>query len=191
MPFIDKEIWHKVQQGDEKAFEMVFKGYYSMLCTYACDLIKDLHQAKEVVQDVLVKLWLNRARVEINNSLKSYLYRSVHNHCINLVKHNDVEKRLRDQYEKDLPACSDANEYALDPYFYEGIEKDIEEIIEALPDQCRNVFYLSRFERLSYEAIAQKLNISINTVKTQMRRALEKLRTQLTVKISSHTKDSE
>jgi RNA polymerase sigma-70 factor (ECF subfamily) len=180
-----------VQQGDEKAFEVVFKGYYPILCTYACDLIKDVDLAREVVQEVLVKLWLNRAKVEINTSLKSYLYRSVHNHCINLIKHIGVEKRLRDQYEKTLPADSDAQEYTLDPYFYEGIEKDIEEIIGELPYQCHNVFYLSRFERLSYEAIAKKLNISVNTVKTQMRRALEKLRTQLTVKIRVYRRDSD
>jgi RNA polymerase sigma-70 factor (ECF subfamily) len=170
---------------------MVFKGYYPILCSYACDLIRDVDQAKEVVQEVLVKLWLNRAKVEINTSLKSYLYRSVHNHCLNHVKHKCVEKRLRDQYEKDLPADSDTQEYDLDSYFYEGIEKDIEEIIGDLPYQCHNVFCLSRFERLSYEAIAKKLNISVNTVKTQMRRALEKLRTQLTVKIRVHTRDSD
>jgi RNA polymerase sigma-70 factor (ECF subfamily) len=71
MTSLNKDIWQQIQQGDEKAFEFVFRSYYSMLCSYAYDIISDYDQAREIVQDVFVRIWENRSLIEINSSIKS------------------------------------------------------------------------------------------------------------------------
>jgi RNA polymerase sigma-70 factor (ECF subfamily) len=162
-----------------------------LLCTYAFDLVKDDGLSEDVVQEILIKFWENRCKIDIRTSLKAYLYRSVYNHCINLLKHIKVVKNLEDKYTEDTllnveSALLMEEEFTLDDYFYEGLELDIEDAIHSLPEQCRIIFQMSRFENLSYEEIAQKLNISVNTVKTQIRRALEKLRANIKKKIVDH-----
>lgn len=194
MTSINKDIWLQIQNGDEKAFEFIFRSYYSMLCSYAYDIIMDYDQAREIVQDVFVRIWENRSLIEINSSIKSYFFRSVNNQCINYLKHNAVLKRQNDNYQMEIIEKSDRisgydEDYTLDSILYDGIEDDVIEAIDNLPDQCRQIFLQSRFERLSYEKIASQNNISINTVKTQLRRALEKIRTHMAEKISAHMKE--
>jgi RNA polymerase sigma-70 factor (ECF subfamily) len=193
MNHLEKELCAKIKLGDEKAFEYVFKSYYALLCTYAFDLVKDDEVAEDVVQEILIKVWENRYKIDIRTSLKAYLYRSVYNHCINLLKHLRVVKNLEDRYTEEVLSNVEftlltEEEYTLDDYFYEGLESDIEEAIQSLPEQCRIIFQMSRFEELSYEEIARKLDISVNTVKTQIKRALEKLRTNIKKKITEHHK---
>jgi len=125
-----------------------------------------------------------------------YIYRSVYNHCINLLKHIQIEKKVEDKYTEETLlniefVLSTEEAYTLDDYFYDGIENDIVEAIQSLPEQCRIIFQMSRFEDLTYEEIARKLDISVNTVKTQIRRALEKLRTKMKKNIIEHHRNPE
>lgn len=175
------------------AFELVFKSYYPALCAYAADLVKLNHQAEEIVQEVLIRLWEIRDQLEITTSLKSYLFRSVHNQCLNFIRHSKVIKSLSEKFAEDIIRSFELTLYAepefpLDYYFYDGLEQDIRETIHNLPEQCRRIFQMSRFDRLPHEQIASTLNISVNTVKTQISRALEKLRTEIGMKISAHQK---
>ena len=193
---LEKEILIKIRLGDSKAFEYIFKSYYSSLCRYACDLLKNADQAEEVVQDTLIRIWENRRKLHINTSIKSYLFRSVHNQCINLIKHLHVVKKQSDKHLKEVMSdfeitLMSEDEFTLDTFFYDGLENDIEKAIQSLPEQCRKIFRMSRFEMLSYEEIARKLCISVNTVKTQIRRALEKLRIFIEKKISEHDNDTD
>jgi len=193
MTSFDKELCHKIKLGDESAFEYVYKSYYALLCCYAYDLVKNTDLAEEIVQELLIKIWENRDKLVITISLKSYLYRSVHNQCINIIKHNQVTNNLAHKYSEDLRLNADLTmisdeEFTLEDYLYDGLEKDIEKAVETLPDQCRVIFQMSRFGMLSYKAIAKELKISENTVKTQIRRALEKLRADIARKIEDHLK---
>ena len=192
MSFLEKEIIERIASGDEKAFELLFKSYYSILCAYAFDILKKNEWAEEVVQNTFIKIWESRAKIEINQSLKSYLYRSIHNQCINFLKHQQVVSLKRQKYIEEVKNESVADnieeEFTLSPYFYEGLEEDIENEILALPDQCQKIFRMSRFEMLSHQDIAQRLNISVNTVKTQIRRALTRIRSSLEKKISGQNK---
>jgi RNA polymerase sigma-70 factor (ECF subfamily) len=191
MTSLEKEVLSKVKSGDEKAFEFVFKSYYTALCAYACDLLKLDDEAEEIVQEVLIKFWEFRDQIEITTSIKAYLYRSVHNQCLNFIRHSKVIKSLSDKFSEEiihsfeLTLNSDA-EFTLDYYFYDGIEQDIQNSIHELPDQCRRIFQLSRFERLRHDQIAELMGISVNTVKTQIARALEKLRIVIGKKIADH-----
>lgn len=167
-----------------------------MLCSYAYDLVKNTDLAEEVVQEMLIKIWENRINLNITTSLKSYLFRSIHNQCINILKHNRVVSNQAGKYSEEMHFANELalfpnEEYTLDGYFYDGLEKDIEQAILTLPDQCRSIFRMSRFELKSYEEIALNLGISVNTVKTQMRRALDKLRTIISKKIADKAKISD
>jgi RNA polymerase sigma-70 factor (ECF subfamily) len=74
MDLSEKELCEKIRLGDEKAFEYIFKSYYALLCTYAFDLVKDDGLAEDVVQEVLIKVWENRSKIDIRTSLKAYIY---------------------------------------------------------------------------------------------------------------------
>lgn len=191
MTSLEKEILRKVKEGDEKAFEFIFKSYYPALCAYAYDMLKLDDEAEEIVQEVLIKFWELREQIEISTSIKAYLFRSVHNQCINFIRHSKVIKSLSEKFSEEIIQSFELTlntdtEFSLDYYFYEGIEQDIHATIHDLPDQCRRIFQLSRFEKLHHDQIAELLGISVNTVKTQISRALEKLRTVIGKKIADH-----
>lgn len=191
MTSLEKEVLSKVREGDERAFEFIFKSYYPALCAYASDLLKLDDEAEEIVQEVLIKFWELREQIEISTSIKAYLYRSVHNQCINFIRHSKVVKSQSDKFSEEIIQSFELTlntdtDFSLDYYFYDGLEEDIQNTIHDLPDQCRRVFQLSRFDKLHHEQIAELLNISVNTVKTQISRALEKLRTVIGKKIADH-----
>jgi len=177
----EKEIIDKIQEGNSKAFDFLFTSYYSSLCNYARDLVKSTEIAEEVVQDVFFKLWVKRSVLSIQTSLKAYLYRMVHNHCLNYIRDHTTQKTLKTLSFEDLQTRLaifdiESRDSVLDDLLSEQIEIDLNKAINALPEQCKKIFYLCRFEGLSYPEIAEKLDISVSTVKTQMLRAIEKLK---------------
>ncbi len=178
---IEKEIFDKIQEGDTKAFDILFTSYYPILCVYAKDLLKASEIAEEVVQDVFVKLWNNRTDIFIKSSLKAYLYRMVHNHSLNYIRDNSTRKTIKALSMDDLKWRFELLElessYSIfDDLISDQMENDLNSAIDALPDQCKKVFCFSRYQGLSYSKIADQLNISVSSVKTQMQRAVEKLK---------------
>lgn len=165
-----------LQEGDEGVFEKLFKAYYSPLCQYAFTLLKDKDESEEIVQGVFHNFWEKKAQVEIKTSLKSYLYKMVYHLCLNRLKHQKVKEAYLDynatQIQQNYASATDlANENEL--------KAKIEEAMNSLPEQCRLVFRLSRFEELKYAEIAEHLGISIKTVENQMGKALKILRIKL------------
>ena len=194
MHLLEQEIIKKIKLGDRHAFEYLFKSYYALLCHYAFDLLKNEETAKEAVQEILIKIWENKENLNISASIRSYLYRSVHNQCLNWIKHNQVIKNLQDKYYEEIHQNADLLQYSeeeniLEDYFYDGLEHDLKEAVQSLPEQCRIVFKMSRFDHLRHDQISQDLNISVNTVKTQIGRALEKIRLLIREKIEKKMKD--
>jgi RNA polymerase sigma-70 factor (family 1) len=169
----DLEILAGIKKGDEKAFDYLFNIYYDDLCNYAVTIIKDGDLSEDIVQNIMADLWINRQKVSIHSSLRSYLFRSVYNASIDHLRHiRSREKFLSDSVFEDSSSFESTVEY-------QELTKRINDVIETLPEQCKVIFRLSRFENLKYREIAQKLNISENTVDTQIRRALKKLRESL------------
>ena len=159
---------------------MVFKTYYARLCAYACDYTRQLETAEDLVKDFFLNFWNNREKLEIKTSLSGYLFRSVHNHCINYLtreKNKNSEIISDNLYLIELklkqPLTAD---YPIGNLLAKETEDQILAVIEKLPDQCREIFKLSRFDELSYKKIAEKLNISENTVKVQIYMALKKIK---------------
>ncbi len=181
MIYNDKEIWDKVKKNDKKTFELIFNKFYNSLCLYSFGVVKDEEVSKEIVADVFLKLWQKRQQIEFIHGLKPYLFRSVLNasldHLDTVKKNNQYQKVEITDKIKELVAYDGEN--IIDKLFLDDVEKDVEQAINNLAPQCKEIFCLSRFYQLTYEEISTKLNISINTVKTQMCRALESLREQL------------
>jgi RNA polymerase sigma-70 factor (ECF subfamily) len=169
-------ILERIQHSDESAFEELFRTYYQGLCNYGNSILKDMDEAEEVVQNVFCQFWEKRESLDIQISLKSYLYKMVHNACLNKLKHQKV-KNVYEQYQMNI-----GQGYSL-PASHLAIENELEgkikEAINALPEQCRIIFCLSRYEELKYAEIANQLDISVKTVENQMGKALRILREKL------------
>jgi len=176
----EKDIFDGIRKGDRKIFDLVFKEYYSGLCTFATDYVRNHDTAREIVQEVFFNLWENHHKIYINSSLKAYLYRSVHNLCVNFLRNSSQFARNNIQLEQVKQQADllfiEMPDDIFEAAFTEQLEQKLDKAIENLPEQCRIVFCASRYENLSYPEIAEKLNISLSTVKTQMSRAMDKLR---------------
>ncbi|MEY4539865.1 MAG: hypothetical protein RLZZ306_1622 [Bacteroidota bacterium] len=172
----DSEILLAIRQGNERVYETIFRKHYQALCNYACGILKDMDDAEEVVQSIFLKLWEQRESIEINVSLKSYLYRAVHNTCLNRLKHLKIQDTYR-QYVGDY--LEDTFDSATEIMDKNELENRIAEALEKLPDQCRIIFKMSRFEELKYQEIANKLGLSIKTIENQIGKALRIMRTEL------------
>ncbi|CAG5071401.1 RNA polymerase sigma-H factor [Dyadobacter sp. CECT 9623] len=172
----DPDIVAAIRRGDEEAFEKTFRLYYPRLCNYAASLLKDDEEAEEAVQTVFLTIWEKREDLEITLSLKSYLYRAVHNHCLNRFKHASVREVHR---EHTMYFSSGSYDSVTEVIHANELEERIEKAVSTLPEQCQKAFRMSRFEELKYQEIADQLGISIKTVENQIGKALKILRLEL------------
>lgn len=161
---------------DKEAFETLFRNEYKGLCFFAVKYVKDLETAKEIVQDSFISLWEKRASVDVTRSVKSYLTTSVHNRCHNYLRDNR-------KFNKNLLQIEDLLEVSHQPdtdaLVVQELHQTIQKAIAELPEKCREIFLLSRYENLKYQEIAEKLNISVKTVEAQMSKALQHMREKL------------
>lgn len=176
MDLLEKQVLDKLCEGDASAFEMIFKTYYQPLCRYAYSFLQDKEEAEEVVQASLITVWEKRQSLSIETSLKSYLYRMVRNSCLNVIKHERVKQQhaAHELYVKEVAYESVAHKIQA-----AELETKIMQAMKVLPEQCRLVFQLSRFEELKYQEIADQLQISVKTVENHMGKALKLMREQL------------
>jgi RNA polymerase sigma-70 factor (ECF subfamily) len=173
----------QLKNGVDAAYKYLYDQHYQILCHVAAQYVKDDFLAETIVGDVIFHLWEVRETIEINTSVRSYLMTCVRNRCIDYLKsqyhkrevaHSDTG--LRDfpvlQYVKD-------DDYPLGKLLEKELEDEIMNAINRLPDECRRVFNMSRFENRKYEEIAQELKISVNTVKYHIKHALALLHEDL------------
>lgn len=169
-------IASQLAKKDEAAFEQVFKSHFKNLHAYAYTILKEEAQAEEIVQQVFFKLWERADSLIIRGSVTAYLYRAVHNESLNYIKHKKVrnEHRLHVAY-----SMKDQADHATKKVLGSELEKKLQEAMDDLPEQCRTIFQMSRFEEMKYREIADRLDISVKTVENQMGKALRLLRTKL------------
>lgn len=132
--------------------------------------------AEEVVQQLFLKFWEKRELLQVGTSMKAYLYKGVYNDSLNLLKHQKVKLKYQDYTLHTADHLSDPASAKIE---LGELELKLREALNELPEQCRTIFQLSRFEELKYREIAEKLNISIKTVENQMGKALRLLRAKL------------
>ena len=171
----DKQIFEAIKRDDQGAYEMVFREYYRPMTAYAFRFLNDLADAESIVQDVFLRLWQKRHEIMIVASLENYLFRSVKNHCINHIEHEKIKTGYQALV---LRNEEDRSEYS--EFFLEfGLMTKIEAAIASLPEKRQEIFRLAREDGLKYREIADRLNISVKTVETQMTLAMKQLREAL------------
>ena len=165
-------------QSDKKTFEFLFYAYYPLLCSYAFGIIKNREDAKDIVNDCFLEFWNKREILEVNTSIKSYLFVSVRNLSINYLKKNKLSRKYLSGQSYPFYLQEEVSSQIEKLQQIEDLEIRLKKTIDNLPQQCRNIFYLNRYEQKSYKEIAGKMNLSVGTVKTQIARALKKIRTE-------------
>lgn len=155
---------------NQQTFEKLFKLYFAPLSYYANKFLPDIDTSKEVVHDVFVNFWEKRETIDLSKSVKSYLYTSVHNRCLNYIRDN--KKFDRSEYILENSGENTSWENS-DVLIEAEIKAKINETLQKLPEKCREIFVMNRFEGLKYQDIADKLGVSIKTVETQMSKALK------------------
>jgi len=155
---------------------MLFRTYYQPLCNYAYTFVQDRDEAEEIVQATFMSVWEKRDTLEIKTGVKPYLYAMVRNACLNLIKHEKIKQQ---HVAHELTLSDHSIESVSQTVMASELESKINLALNKLPEQCRLVFKLSRFEELKYAEIADQLNISVKTVENQMGKALKIMREQL------------
>ena len=162
--------------GDITAFEMLFRTYYQPLCNYAFTFLQDKEDAEEIVQSTFLLVWEKRETLAIRTSVKPYLYAMVRNACLNVIKHEKIKQRFVGE---EIALAQRSHDSVAQTVASNELEYRIKVAMEELPEQCRLVFKLSRFEELKYAEIAEQLSISVKTVENHMGKALKIMREQL------------
>ena len=162
-----------ISKGDKKAFQELYNCFYPDLYRFSISIVKVSEWAEDIVHEVFVKIWENRAQLDAQLSLKSYLFTICRNLSINVLKKIAVENRLQEIFINEYPTVVEACDYENLLYTDEKLAK---EALESLPSQRRQVFELAKLQDLSYEQIAQKLGISKGTVSDHIVKANRFLR---------------
>jgi len=165
-----------LKSGDITAFEMLFRTYYQPLCNYAYTFVQDRDEAEEIVQSTFLNVWEKRDNLSIHTGVKPYLYAMVRNASLNVLKHEKIKQQ---HVTMEMAVAERSVESVTRTVMASELETKIYKAMDKLPEQCRLVFKLSRFEELKYSEIAEQLNISIKTVENQMGKALKIMRDQL------------
>lgn len=164
----------RLANGEENAFEELFTRYYSPLCEYASQYIRD-EEAEELVQDLMLFLWETREHLVIGTSLSSYLFTAVRNRCLNAIRkklyHEQIHSKI---YERFKELFEDPDYYLADE-----LSHHIRRAIEELPESYRPTFSLSRFGQKTNAEIATSLGVSVKTVEYRISQSLKILRSKL------------
>ena len=175
------EIVQQLKADKRKAFNMVYYEYYEMLLYVGSQYVADMEDVKEAVQDAFVKLWENRKGLKEDSNIRNFLYTIVKNNCLNILKKNEVILKSQERLEwKEMQYRYEAFEpLEFNNMEFEELKDIIEKAIDRLPEHCKRVFKLSRFEQLKYKEIAEELGISEKTVEGHMTKAIKLLKEDL------------
>jgi RNA polymerase sigma-70 factor, ECF subfamily len=171
----DQELIARLREGDHIAFEAIFRAHYAYLVGVGDSMLRDKARAEEIVQDVLLQLWRLRESFTLESTLRAYLHRATRNRVLNEVRHERIVQRTAPY----VAVESAVEAVGIDTIVEGEIDVAVREAIATLPERCRQVFELSRFDGLKYAEIAESLGISVKTVEAQMGKALRLLRERL------------
>ena len=166
---------HSHNTFDKQQFEQLFKLHFKYLCNFAMGYVEDRDAAQDICQKVFITLWEKRSEIDPKKSIKSYLFTSVKNRCLNYIRDN---KKYRSQI-LDLDCADFEAAEQQDDFAEADLKNKIQNALASLPEKCRLVFEMSRFQNLKYREIAEELDISQKTVEAHMSKAMKSLREQL------------
>lgn len=166
----------RVKAGDRTAFELIFNHYYRGVVVFVRQFVIDGNQAEDIAQEMFVKLWEHRSRIDSTRSLKGLIFASARNESLNYLKHAKVAQKYVDRIRQLAGSHIAYNENL---YVDSDLQQAIVMAVDHLPDRCREIFKMSRFEMIDNAEIAKRLGISQRTVETQISKALGSLRANL------------
>ncbi|MCE5174513.1 MAG: RNA polymerase sigma-70 factor [Bacteroidales bacterium] len=156
----------KIHKGDELAFRYLFERYFTPLCRFMNIYIHEKTDIEELALDIFIYIWNNRDTLQIQYSIKTYLFQAARNKCLNILR----QRKLMASIDLTKVDIEEDNVISLET---EELYLLIQEAVLTLPDRCRTIFQLSRNEDLSNHEIASKLDISIKTVEGQITKAIK------------------
>jgi RNA polymerase sigma-70 factor (ECF subfamily) len=160
---------------NDAAFELFFKEQFAPLCAWCRYKFGfDIDAAKDIIHTAFIQLWKKRQTLATAGSVKSYLHTIIINKSLDVLKHRRIQNRYAQQVFE-----HDALSYELEQFDLKKLQADIDQAVSELPAQMRRIFEMSRYEGMKYSDIARELDVSVNTVETQMSRALARLRVKL------------
>ena len=167
---------------DQTRFSQLYFLYYMKLLRFSQTYVESEEEAKNIVQDVFLYLWEHFGTLDGVRSVEAFLVTMTRNRCLNFLKH----KLFVDSHKQSLQEVEESQMrlYALQQFdesinSSEGIEERLTQAVAELPERCREIFYMSRMDGLKHKEIADRLNISVNTVENQIAIALKKIRARL------------
>lgn len=173
----DLFILNKIKEGDVKAFEKVFRTYYSPLCLYAASITGEMEVAEEIVEELFYVFWREREKIQLFHSVKSYLYGAIRNQSLQYCEHLKVRERYREAMQSEPVHNSSSNPQ--EQIEYKELQALINKTLRKLPERRHRIFYLHRIEGKKYAEIASQLSLSIKTVEAEMTKALKVLREEI------------
>ena len=168
----------QLKAGNDAAYQTLYRLHYRILCAYARQIVGNDFDAENIVDDAIFHLWEVRDQLQIDRSLRSFLITSVHRRCLNRIKQHQHELATCTFPKEELITAQDST-YPLGHLLEKELEEKIRTAIETLPHETRQVFELSRYEDMTYDEIAKRLGISVNTVKYHIKNAIRLLYSQL------------
>ena len=165
-------------------FTTIYLTYYAQLVRFATTFVVYEEDAENIIQDLFLGLWERKESLNSIENMNAYMYKLTKNKCLDHLKHIVVKERFianeQSFYEQEISLKLQSLEsFDVELASEEKVEKIVSNAVDSLPPKCREIFILSRYEGLKYKEIAEKLNISANTVETQMGIAFKKLRNNI------------
>ena len=167
-------LFEKMQRGDTSALEYFFREYTDVLYYRALGFVKDNLAAEDIVHEVFIRFWQLRKNLKITDSVPGYLCKAVDHRCHNYLEHLKVKHR----YEESQKWEEVMEEVSEDEEELDIMRERLKVFVDSLPEKCREIFVLACIEGLKYREVAERLDVSVNTVKTQLKSAYSKLRTE-------------
>lgn len=172
--FSDQQLQSLLNEGDELAFTEIYNRHWKFLYTAAYNVLRHKEDTLDICQSIFMWMWENHRDITIKTSLRAYLYTAVKYKVANLIR----QGKVRESFLEDVLGSEIRADEKLELEIKE-LRHFISQLINELPDKCRDVFLLSRDEHLSHKQIAERLGISEKTVDDHITRALKKLRASL------------
>ena len=175
----NKKLVKHLKKGNEIAYTYLVELYYERLCDYASNLARDSFRSEDIVQNVFIRMWQQREKLNFNISIKSYLYKSVYNEFVDQYRKDIAITLLEKKYIEEINSNIEPSDNDKTERLIALVEKEIEQ----LPPKCKETFLLNKKEGLTYVEIAEFQNVSVGTVEKQMNKAFSLIRNKIKGKL--------
>ena len=179
--FNQKKLIKLLRKGDTRAYSYMVDLYYKKLCDYASNLARDNFKSEDIVQNVIIRMWQHREKLNPNISIKNYLYKSVYNEFIDQYRKEIAVTKLEKKYIEGLDTAIEIKDVSETNRLITLVQNEIEQ----LPPKCKETFLLSKQDGLTYVEIAEYQNVSVNTIEKQMVKAFSILRKKMKERMMS------